>query len=173
MLSNFDLQQFVFGRLTLEAIPYHDPILLGTFIVVAVLGVALLGAVTWFGLWGWLWREWLTSVDHKKIGIMYIILGIIMLLRGFADALMMRPQQAIAVGGGEGYLTAAPLRPDLHRPRHDHDLLRGDAAVVRRDEFVMPLQIGARDVAFPFLNNLSLWLTVGGRRAGHGLAVRR
>ena len=102
-------------------------------------------------------------VDHKKIGIMYIILGIIMLLRGFADALMMRAQQAIAFGGSEGYLQRAPLRSDLHRARDDHDLLRGDPAGRRASiNFVMPLQIGARDVAFPFLNNLSFWLTVAG-----------
>ena len=96
----------LFGRLTWESIPLHEPILLGTFIVVVLLGLGILAAVTRYRLWGWLWREWLTTVDHKKIGIMYMILGIIMLLRGFADALMMRAQQAIAFGGAEGYLPA-------------------------------------------------------------------
>src|SRR5678815_375906 len=84
----------------------HEPILLGTFIAVLGLGIALLAALTRYRLWGYLWREWLTSVDHKRVGIMYMILGLVMLLRGFADALMMRLQQAIAFGGSEGYLTA-------------------------------------------------------------------
>ena len=96
----------IFGRLSLESFPIHEPILLGTFAVVVLLGAGLLGAVTRYRLWGWLWSEWFTSVDHKKIGIMYMILGIIMLLRGFADAIMMRLQQAIAFGGSDGYLNA-------------------------------------------------------------------
>jgi hypothetical protein len=85
------------------------------------------GALTYFKLWGYLWREWFTSVDHKKIGIMYMVLGLVMLLRGFSDAIMMRLQQAMAFNGSEGYLRAS-LRSGLHRPWRDHDLLRGDAA---------------------------------------------
>ena len=86
MFSDPDVQQFIFGRLTWEAIPYHEPILMVTFVAVALGGIALLGAVTYFGKWGYLWNEWFTSVDHKKIGIMYGILAIVMLLSGFADA---------------------------------------------------------------------------------------
>ena len=104
MFSDPDVQQFIFGRLTWEAIPYHDPILVVTFIAVALGGAALLGAVTYYGKWGYLWNEWFTSVDHKKIGIMYGILAIVMLLRGFADAIMMLTQKAIAFGPNEGYL---------------------------------------------------------------------
>src|SRR6478752_7692775 len=100
------LARTIFGRLTFESFPIHEPILLVTFIVVALLGLGLVGAVTKFGLWGWLWREWFTSIDHKKIGIMYMILGIVMLLRGFSDALLMRLQQALAFGGSEGYLNS-------------------------------------------------------------------
>ena len=74
----------------LGALPLHEPILVATFVVVALGGLALVAALTYFRLWGYLWREWFTSVDHKKIGIMYMILGLIMLLRGFADAIMMR-----------------------------------------------------------------------------------
>src|SRR6188768_2651253 len=95
-MFNESLARTIFGRLSFESFPIHEPILLVTFIVVVLLGAGIVGAVTWFRLWGWLWRDWLTSVDHKKIGIMYMILGIIMLLRGFADALMMRLQQAIS-----------------------------------------------------------------------------
>ncbi len=104
MFSNLDLQQLIFGRLTLEAIPYHEPILLVTFAVVAVVGLALAGRRHLVRQWGYLWQEWFTSVDHKKIGIMYVILAIVMLLRGFADAIMMITQKALSVGAAEGYL---------------------------------------------------------------------
>ncbi|MDO7840750.1 cytochrome o ubiquinol oxidase subunit I [Sphingomonas immobilis] len=152
----------IFGRLSLESFPIHEPIVLGTFIGVAILGVALLGAVTYFRLWGYLWSEWFTSVDHKKIGIMYMILGIVMLLRGFADALMMRLQQAIAFGGSDGYLNAHHY--DQIFSAHGTIMIFFVAIplVVGIINYVMPLQIGARDVAFPFLNNLSFWLTVAG-----------
>ncbi|SFN84998.1 cytochrome bo3 quinol oxidase subunit 1 apoprotein [Mesorhizobium sp. NFR06] len=156
------LTKFIFGRLTLESLPLHEPIVVGTFIVVALGGLAVLGAITYFKLWGYLWREWFTSVDHKKIGIMYMALGLVMLLRGFSDAIMMRLQQAIAFNGSEGYLNA-----------HHYDQIFTAHGVIMiffvampfvtgLMNFVMPLQIGARDVSFPFLNNFSFWMTVGG-----------
>ncbi|MDG4874000.1 cytochrome o ubiquinol oxidase subunit I [Mesorhizobium sp. WSM4935] len=156
------LTKFIFGRLTWESLPLHEPIVVGTFIVVALGGLALLGAVTYFKLWGYLWREWFTSVDHKKIGIMYMVLGLVMLLRGFSDAIMMRLQQAIAFNGSEGYLNA-----------HHYDQIFTAHGVIMiffvampfvtgLMNFVVPLQIGARDVSFPFLNNFSFWMTVGG-----------
>ena len=86
----------IFGRLGWESFPFHEPILVITFAVVALLGLGIVGAVTKYKLWGYLWTEWFTTVDHKKIGIMYMILGIVMVLRGFADALMMRLQQSLA-----------------------------------------------------------------------------
>ncbi|MDQ8028660.1 MAG: cytochrome o ubiquinol oxidase subunit I, partial [Brevundimonas sp.] len=89
------------GRLTWAALP-KDPIVLGTFAVVVLGGLGLFAVITRYKLWGYLWKEWFTTVDHKKIGIMYMILGTVMLLRGFADAIMMRLQQAIAFGGSEG-----------------------------------------------------------------------
>lgn len=153
---------FLLGRLNLQAIPYHEPILVVTFIVVAIGGLAVLGAITYFRLWGYLWKEWFTSVDHKKIGIMYMVLGIIMLLRGFADAIMMRIQQVWAFGGSEGYL-----------PAHHYDQVFTAHGVIMIFfvampmvtgfmNYVVPLQIGARDVSFPFLNNFSFWMTVSG-----------
>ena len=156
------LTHAIFGRLRLESFPIHEPILLWTFAVVVLLGVGLVAAVTYFRLWGYLWREWFTSVDHKKIGIMYIILGIVMLLRGFSDALMMRLQQAMAFGGNEGYLNAHHY--DQIFTAHGTIMIFFVAIplIVGLVNFVMPLQIGARDVAFPFLNSLSLWLTVAG-----------
>ncbi|WP_413626787.1 cytochrome o ubiquinol oxidase subunit I [Luteibacter sp. Lutesp34] len=152
----------MFGRLTLEAIPYHEPILIGTFAAVAIGGIALLALITKHKLWGYLWSEWFTSIDHKKIGIMYMVLGIVMLLRGFSDAIMMRAQQAIAFNGNPGFL-----------PPHHYDQIFTAHGVIMiffvamplvtgLMNYVVPLQIGARDVAFPFLNNFSFWMTVAG-----------
>ncbi|TPL07161.1 cytochrome o ubiquinol oxidase subunit I [Mesorhizobium sp. B2-4-14] len=156
------LTKFIFGRLTWESLPLHEPIVVATFVAVALGGIALLGAITYFKLWGYLWREWFTSVDHKKIGIMYMVLGLVMLLRGFSDAIMMRLQQAIAFNGSEGYLNS-----------HHYDQIFTAHGVIMiffvampfvtgLMNFVVPLQIGARDVSFPFLNNFSFWMTVGG-----------
>ncbi|WP_243048599.1 cytochrome o ubiquinol oxidase subunit I [Dyella sp. RRB7] len=152
----------MFGRLTLDALPLHVPIVLGTFAVVALGGLVLLGAITYFKLWGYLWREWFTSIDHKKIGIMYMILGFVMLLRGFADAIMMRAQQAISFGDNAGYLP--PEHYDQIFTAHGVIMIFFVAMpmVTGMMNFVMPLQIGARDVAFPFLNNFSFWMTVAG-----------
>jgi cytochrome o ubiquinol oxidase subunit I len=156
------LTRAIFGRLTFESFPIHEPILLVTFAGVVLGGLGIVGVVTKYRLWGWLWREWFTSIDHKKIGIMYIILGIVMLLRGFADAVMMRTQQAMAFGGNPGYLP--PHHFDQVFTAHGTIMIFFVAIplVVGLINFVMPLQIGARDVAFPFLNNLSFWLTVAG-----------
>ncbi|KAJ37358.1 cytochrome o ubiquinol oxidase subunit I, partial [Agrobacterium tumefaciens] len=162
MVVNSDQTSFLFGRLTWESIPLHEPILVATFAAVALGGIAVVGAITYFRLWGYLWNEWFTSIDHKKIGIMYIILALIMLLRGFADAIMMRVQQAIASGGSEGYL-----------PPHHYDQIFTAHGVIMiffmampmitgLMNFVVPLQIGARDVSFPFLNNFSFWMTTAG-----------
>ena len=161
-MSDQPLAKIIFGRLTWESFPIHEPILAITFAVVVLLGLGIVGAVTKYRLWGWLWRDWLTTVDHKKIGIMYIILGIIMLLRGFADALMMRLQQAMAFGGSEGYLNAHHY--DQIFTAHGTIMIFFVAIplIAGIINFVMPLQIGARDVAFPFLNSLSFWLTVAG-----------
>jgi cytochrome o ubiquinol oxidase subunit 1 len=162
MFSDPELQKLIFGRLTLEAIPYHEPILVVTFIGVVIGAVAVLGLITYFKFWTALWRDWLTSVDHKKIGIMYVILALVMLLRGFSDALLMRGQQAIAFNGNEGYL-----------PPHHYDQIFTAHGVIMiffmampfvtgLMNFVVPLQIGARDVSFPFLNNFSFWMTTAG-----------
>jgi cytochrome o ubiquinol oxidase subunit 1 len=162
MFGDISLTQFIFGRLTFEAIPYHEPILIVTFVVVALGGMALFGLITKYKLWGYLWNEWFTSVDHKKIGIMYIVLAIVMLLRGFADAVMMRVQQAIAFNGNEGYLN--PHHYDQIFTAHGVIMIFFVAMpfVTGFMNYVVPLQIGARDVSFPFLNNFSFWMTTGG-----------
>ncbi|BAP14951.1 cytochrome c oxidase subunit I [Alcanivorax sp. NBRC 101098] len=162
MFENLDLIKLIFGRLTWEAIPFHDPIILSTFAMVALGGVAVLAALTRYKLWGYLWNEWFTTIDHKKIGIMYIVLGLVMLLRGFADAIMMRLHQAMAFGDATGYL-----------PPHHYDQIFTAHGVIMIFfvamplvtgimNYLIPLQIGTRDVAFPFLNNFSFWMTTGG-----------
>ncbi|MGC5779751.1 cytochrome o ubiquinol oxidase subunit I [Methylobacterium sp. NFXW15] len=162
MFENANLQQLVFGRFTLDQIPFHEPILIGTFAGVAVAGLAVLATITYFRFWGPLWRDWVTSIDHKKIGIMYCIFAMIMLLRGFADALMMRAQQSIAFGDQQGFLP--PHHYDQIFTAHGMIMIFFVAMpfVTGLMNFAVPLQIGARDVAFPFLNNFSFWMTVSG-----------
>src|SRR5471030_1958339 len=152
----------MFGKLTLSAIPLHEPIIMGTLVVVLLLGTALLGAVTRAGQWGPLWKDWITSVDHKRIGVMYIILALVMLLRGFADAIMMRTQQAFAANGAAGYLP--PHHYDQIFTAHGVIMIFFVATpfIIGLMNVVVPLQIGARDVAFPFVNSLSFWLSVAG-----------
>ncbi|CAG9210938.1 cytochrome bo3 ubiquinol oxidase subunit 1 [Paraburkholderia tropica] len=152
----------MFGKLTLDAVPWHEPIIMGTGAVVALGGLVLLAAITFAGKWGYLWREWLTSVDHKRIGVMYIILAIVMLLRGFADAIMMRAQQALAYGDAAGYLP--PHHYDQIFTAHGVIMIFFVATplILGLMNVVVPLQIGARDVAYPFVNSLSFWLSVVG-----------
>ena len=161
-LHDSSLATVIFGRLSWDALPLHEPILVATFAVVALVGSAVLFALTRYRLWGYLWREWFTSIDHKRIGIMYMMLGVIMLLRGFADAIMMRVQQAMAFGGSEGYLTAHHY--DQIFTAHGVIMIFFVAMplIVGLMNYLVPLQIGARDVAFPFLNNFSFWMTTAG-----------
>lgn len=150
------------GRLSMDSIPMHEPIIMGAVAGMALAAVGVVVVVTLLKRWKWLWQEWLTSVDHKRLGIMYIILALVMLLRGFADALMMRSQQALASAGGAGYL--APEHFDQVFTAHGVIMIFFMAMpfVIGLMNLIMPLQIGARDVAFPYLNSLSFWLTVAG-----------
>ena len=162
MQDSLDLTKLLFGRLSWDAIPFHEPILIATFAGVIVGGLALVALITYFRQWGNLWNNWFTSIDHKKIGIMYMILGIIMFLRGFADALMMRAQQAFAFGANKGFLP--PDHYDQIFTAHGVIMIFFVAMpfVTGLMNYVVPLQIGARDVAFPFLNNFSFWMTTMG-----------
>ena len=152
----------MFGKLTLAAIPFDQPIVMVTcgFIVIGIAGV--LGLITYLRRWEWLWREWLTSVDHKRIGVMYTLLALVMLLRGFSDAVLMRSQQALVGYNGHGYLP--PEHFDQIFSAHGTIMIFFMAMplVVGLMNFVVPLQIGARDVAFPVLNSISFWLTAAG-----------
>jgi cytochrome o ubiquinol oxidase subunit 1 len=149
------------GKLSWAAIPFDQPIPL---IASGMMILVILGVIVWVWAKGYvpyLWREWITSVDHKRIGVMYCILGMVMLLRGFIDAIMMRSQQALAFQSN-GYLP----------PEHYNQIFSAHgtimiffvamALVIGLMNFVLPLQLGVRDVAFPTLNSVGFWLTASG-----------
>jgi cytochrome o ubiquinol oxidase subunit 1 len=150
------------GELSWSAIPFDQPLPLYAMGVVGLVILAVLGIITAKGWWPYLWNEWLTSVDHKRIGVMYVALGLVMLIRGYTDAIMMRSQQAMAIGGAEGYLP----------PDHYNQIFSSHGTImiffvampfmIGLMNFVVPLQLGVRDVAFPTLNSVSFWLTASG-----------
>jgi cytochrome o ubiquinol oxidase subunit 1 len=151
----------MFGKLTWQAIPFDQPIPL---VAGAVMILVIIGGLVWVALKGYvpyLWREWITSVDHKRIGIMYVLLALVMLLRGFIDALMMRSQQALAFHAG-GYLP--PEHYDQIFSAHGTIMIFfvGMPFMIGLMNFVVPLQLGVRDVAFPTLNAVGFWLTAAG-----------
>ena len=150
------------GKLTWGAIPIHQPIPMAASLFITFGVLAVLGLVTWKRWWPFLWREWLTSVDHKRIGVMYVLLALVLLLRGFIDAIMMRSQLAIAAGNADGYLP--PEHYDQIFSAHGTIMIFFMAMpfVVGLMNFVVPLQLGVRDVAFPVLNAISFWLTASG-----------
>ena len=151
----------MFGKLTWSAIPLDQPIQMAAAVLI---GVVLAGVAVWVlakGYAGYLWREWITSVDHKRIGVMYCLLAMVMLLRGFSDALLMRSQQVVALHA-PGYLP----------PEHYNQIFSAHGTLmiffvampfmIGLMNFVVPLQLGVRDVAFPTFNSISLWLTASG-----------
>ncbi|MDF3917440.1 cytochrome o ubiquinol oxidase subunit I [Salinicola salarius] len=148
----------MFGKLSLDSIPFHEPIIMVTAAAIGIIGALIVGLITYYRKWGYLWTEWVTSIDHKKIGVMYFLVALVMLIRGFADAIMMRTQQMFAAGGAEGYLP--PHHFDQVFTAHGVIMIFFVAMpmVIGLMNLVVPLQIGARDVAFPFMNNLSFWL---------------
>lgn len=156
------LQQMIFGKLSLAAIPFDQPIIVGAGAFMGLVLLVVLAYITFTRKWEYLWREWITSVDHKKIAIMYLILSGVMLLRGFSDALLMRSHQALAAGANIGYLP----------PEHYDQIFTAHGVIMiffvampfmfGLINMVLPLQIGARDVAYPYLNNFSFWMTFVG-----------
>src|SRR6202162_1311425 len=151
----------MFGKLNWSAIPFDQPIPL---VAGAVVLVAILAVLVWVVAKGhlpYLWDEWITSVDHKRIGVMYTLLACVMLLRGFADAIMMRSQQALAFHS-QGYLP----------PEHFNQIFSAHGTimiffvampfVIGLMNLVVPLQLGVRDVSFPPLNSVGFWLTATG-----------
>jgi cytochrome o ubiquinol oxidase subunit 1 len=150
------------GKLSWSSLPLGQPIPLAAAALIGLVILGTLALATWKGWWPTLWKDWITSVDHKRIGVMYIMLALVMLVRGFVDAIMMRSQLAIAAGGAQGYLP----------PEHYNQIFSAHGTImiffvamafmVGLMNFVVPLQIGARDVAFPVMNSVSFWLTAAG-----------
>jgi cytochrome o ubiquinol oxidase subunit I len=167
------LTHVIFGRLALHSFPFwamiqhpttetvvNGIIATGAGSLVVIGAAVTVGLITWYGKWRYLWSEWLTSVDHKRIGIMYIVLAFVMLTRALIEAVLMRTQQAFGLGGG--FLS----------PHHFGQLFTTHGTIMiffmampfltGLINFVMPLQIGTRDVAFPVMNSISLGLTAAG-----------
>ena len=150
----------MFGKLTIDALPFYSAIAMGGAAVTLLGGLVVLALILWLGV-RYVWSEWLTSIDHKRIGIMYIMLASVMLLRGFADAIMMRAQQAIALNS-DGYLP--PGHFDQVFSSHGTIMIFFVAMpfLTGLMNIVMPQQIGARDVSFPVMNSISLFFTAAG-----------
>jgi len=156
------LKQLFLGKLNWDVVPWDNPIIMGAGVFMAVVILGTLGAITVMGKWRYIWEEWITTVDHKKLGILYLLLAGLMLLRGFSDAALMRSQQAIASGGSLGYLP----------PEHYDQIFTAHGVIMiffvampfmfGLMNLVIPLQIGTRDVAYPYLNNFSFWMTFAG-----------
>ncbi|MCR3755076.1 MAG: cytochrome bo3 ubiquinol oxidase subunit 1 [Candidatus Westeberhardia cardiocondylae] len=152
----------MFGKLSINSIPYNEPIIMYTLYSIIAISIIIISIITYFKKWKFIWEEWITSVDHKKIGIMYIITSLIMFIRGFSDALMMRSHQVFASNGEIGFLT----------PHHYNQIITAHGVImiifmatpflIGLLNLIVPLQIGARDMAFPFLNALSFWLFIVG-----------
>ena len=158
--TTYGLYHALLGNLTPDAFPTDSVISTGAALIAVAGAICAIGIVTWLGKWRYLWNEWFVSVDHKKIGIMYVVLAFVMLSRAMIEAVLMRTQQAAAVN-----------HPGVVSPDHFAQLFSTHGTIMiffvamplltGLINFVMPLQIGARDVAFPVMNSISLWLTAG------------
>lgn len=153
--------EWLLGRLSLEAIP-KEPVTLGAAISLPVIAIVVVGALLYFKRLGWLWREWLSSLDAKKIGVMYIVVAVLMLLRGGADALMLRGHTATAGPGGNGLFETDTFQQVFTAHGTIMIFFVAMGLMFGLINLVLPLMIGARDVAFPFLNSVSFWLFVAG-----------
>lgn len=151
----------LFGRLTVDALK-HDMIEYGAGVSMLLGAIVMIILITYYRKWTWLWKEWITSVDHKRIGIMYIVVSAIMLVKGLIDAAMMRAQQAFATGDCMGYLGPEHYQQIFTAHGVTMIFFVGMGVMFGIINLILPLQIGARDVAFPFLNNLSFWLFTSG-----------
>jgi cytochrome o ubiquinol oxidase subunit 1 len=125
-------------------------------------GLIVLGAITYLGRWKWLWSEWLTSLDHKRIGTMYIAVSLVMLVRSGSDALLMRTQQALSAGQSYGILSSDHFQQIFSAHGSIMIFFVAMGLMFGLINLILPLQIGSRDVAFPFLNSMSFWLFVAG-----------
>ncbi len=151
----------MFGKLTLDAFK-HNLIELGaglSMIFAALLAVAIL---FYLKRWKWLWKEWLTSLDPKRIGVMYLLVALTMLFKGLVDAAMLRAQQIMSVGEAHGFLSTDHFQQVFSAHGTTMIFFVGMGVVFGLMNLIIPLQIGARDVAFPFVNALGFWLFFSG-----------
>jgi cytochrome o ubiquinol oxidase subunit I len=151
----------MFGKLTLDAFR-HDPVQNAASISVIVACIAMSCLLFYFKRWKWLWTHWLTSLDPKKIGVMYVVVAAVMLFKGVSDASMIRIQQVFSVGDAHGFMSADHFQQVFSAHGTTMIFFVGMGVVFGLMNLVVPLQIGARDVAFPFLNALSFWLFAAG-----------
>lgn len=151
----------ILGKLSLDEIPKDIPTL-GAGVSMLLGGIAVVILLTYFKKWRWLWTEWLTTVDPKRIGIMYLIVAALMLIRGFADAMMMRLQQALAVGDSTGPFSADMFQQVFSAHGTIMIFFAAMGLMFGLINILVPLMIGARDVAFPYLNAVSFWLFAAG-----------
>jgi len=147
----------MFGKLSLHAF-IHESSQNFAVLMMLLTGIGIIGFITYKKSWGWLWKEWLTSVDPKRIGMMYIIVSLLMFFKGFADALMMRLQQALSVGDSHGFISAGHFQEVFSAHGTTMIFFVGMGILFGLLNLIVPLQIGARDVAYPFLNALGFWL---------------
>jgi cytochrome o ubiquinol oxidase subunit I len=154
------LEELILGKLSMEALP-SDPITLyGAGSVLFLGAFSVIGSITYMKKWGYIWTEWICSVDHKKIGIMYMMLAFLMFFRALVQAVMMRAQQAIAVGPGHtGFMDPAYYNQFFSEHGVIMIFFVAMPLIFALINMVLPLKIGARDVAYPYLNSLSFWLT--------------
>lgn len=147
----------MFGKLTPHAFIHESS---QNFAVIGMIlsGILILGLITYLKKWRWLWNEWITSLDPKKIGVMYFIVSMILFLKGFADAVMIRMQQMLAVGDAQGFISSTHFQEVFSAHGTTMIFFVGMGLIFSLMNLIVPLQIGARDVAFPFLNSVSFWL---------------
>ena len=155
------MKELLIGKLTLQDLP-HEWFTIGGTVAFLMLGLSAVIFLTYTKRWKWLWNEWLTSVDPKRIGMMYFLVGGFMLLRGGLDALMIWLQQALSSGSSHGYLSSDHFQQIFTAHGNIMVFFVAMAFIFGLINYIVPLQIGARDLASPFLNTLGFWLYVGG-----------
>lgn len=156
------LKEFIFGKLTWSAIPWGDVMTLGAGISVVIVVVSVCIFITMKKRWRWLFKNWLGSLDPKKVGIMYTLVALIMLLRGFSDAVLIRAQQALSSGDMRGIISTDTFQQVFSAHGTIMIFFVAMGLVFGLLNLIVPLQIGARDVAFPLLNSISFWLFAAG-----------
>jgi cytochrome o ubiquinol oxidase subunit I len=155
------MKEILLGKLNSHALP-HEWFTIGGTVALIMLALLVIVVLTWTKRWKWLWNEWLTSVDPKKIGIMYFLVAGFMLLRGGLDAIMIWLQQALSAGSSHGYLSADHFQQIFTAHGNIMVFFVAMGFIFGLINYIVPLQIGARDLASPFLNTLGFWLYVGG-----------